>query len=42
MSDAILDLDATGQLAELAAGRISAVELLKLSMARRDETHSQG
>ena len=40
MSDSILDLDATGQLAELAAGRISAVELLKLSMARRDETHA--
>jgi amidase len=37
----ILDLDGTGQLAELAAGRISAVELLKLSMARRDETHAR-
>jgi amidase len=37
----ILDLDATGQLAELAAGRVSAVELLKLSMARRDETHAR-
>jgi amidase len=37
----ILDLDATGQLAELAAGRVSAVELLRLSMARRDETHAR-
>jgi amidase len=37
----ILDLDATGQLAELAAGRISAVELLNLSIARRDETHAR-
>jgi amidase len=37
----ILDLDATGQLAELAAGRISAAELLKLSMARRDQTHAR-
>ena len=41
MTDAILALDATGQLAELAAGRISAVELLTLSMARRDETHAK-
>ena len=41
MTDAILDLDATGQLAELTAGRISAVELLNLSMARRDETHAK-
>jgi amidase len=37
----ILNLDATGQLVELAAGRISAVELLKLSMARRDGTHAR-
>ena len=37
----ILDLDATGQLAELAAGRISAVELLKLAMARQTETHAR-
>ena len=37
----ILDLDATGQLAELAAGRVSAVELLKLSMDRREETHAR-
>jgi amidase len=36
----ILDLDATGQLAELASGRITAVELLKRSMARRAETHA--
>ena len=37
----ILDLDATGQLAELAAGRISAVELLKLAMARQTESHAR-
>lgn len=41
MTADILDLDATGQLAELAAGRISAVELLDLSMARRDATHTR-
>jgi amidase len=41
MTAEILDLDATGQLAELAAGRISAVELLNLSMARRDATHAR-
>ena len=40
MTDAILALDATSQLAELAAHRISAVELLNLSMARRDATHA--
>ena len=41
MTDEILNLDATSQLAELTAGRISAVELLTLSMARRDETHAK-
>lgn len=41
MTEAILNLDATGQLAELSAGRISAVELLKVSVARRDATHGK-
>lgn len=41
MAGDILDLDATGQLAELAAGRISAVELLKLAMARQTDTHAR-
>ena len=38
---AILDLDATGQLAELASGRISAVELLELSMDRKAQTQDR-
>lgn len=37
----ILDLDATGQLAALASRRISAVELLKLSLARHERTHAR-
>ncbi|HEX5378385.1 MAG TPA: amidase family protein [Phenylobacterium sp.] len=41
MSGDILDLDATGQLAELAAGRVSATELLTLAMERRDRTHAR-
>ena len=36
----ILDRDATSQLLALAAKRISAVELLKLSLARHAETHA--
>ena len=35
----ILDLDATGQLAALAARRISAVDLLKAALARHDQLH---
>jgi amidase len=35
----LLDLDATGQLAALAAKRVSAVELLKLALARHEQTH---
>jgi amidase len=37
--DSILSLDATGQLAALAAGRISAVELLEASLRRKDEAN---
>ncbi|HEX3700109.1 MAG TPA: amidase family protein [Phenylobacterium sp.] len=36
----ILDLDATGQLAALSAGRVSAVELLKAALARHQESHA--
>ncbi len=36
----ILDLDATGQIALLASGRIGAVELLKESLARHEQTHA--
>lgn len=38
MSD-LLALDATGQLAALARGQVSAVELLKLALARHEQTH---
>ena len=41
MSSDILDLDATGQLAALAGKRISAVELLQLSLAREAQTHAR-
>lgn len=34
-----LDLDATAQLAQLASGRVSAVELLKASLAQHERTH---
>lgn len=37
----ILELDATGQLAALAAKRISAAELLKAAMARHEQVHGQ-
>ena len=40
MSD-ILSLDATGQLIALESRRISAVELLKLSLARHEKTHGR-
>ena len=35
----VLALDASGQLALLSAGRIGAVELLKLALARHEQTH---
>ena len=35
----VLALDASGQLALLGAGRIGAVELLKLALARHEQTH---
>lgn len=35
----ILELDATGQLAALSGGRVSAVDLLKAAMARHEQTH---
>lgn len=35
----LLELDACGQLAALAGGRVSAVELLKSALARHDRTH---
>lgn len=41
MSADILDLDATGQLTALAGKRISAVELLQLSLAREAQTHGR-
>jgi amidase len=41
MSADILDLDATGQLTALAGRRISAVELLQLSLAREAQTHGR-
>lgn len=37
--DAILSLDATGQLAALSSGRVSATELLEASLRRRDEAN---
>ncbi len=39
MSDELLRRDATDQLAALAARRVSAVELLKASLARHEKTH---
>jgi len=36
----LLDLDATAQLAALAAKQVSAVELLKAALARHEETHT--
>ena len=35
----LLSLDASGQLALLASGRVTAVELLKLTLARHEQTH---
>lgn len=35
----LLDLDASGQLTLLAARRVSAVELLKMALARHEQTH---
>lgn len=35
-----IDLDATAQLSLLAAGRVSAVELLKAELARHEQTHA--
>lgn len=37
---ALLDLDATAQLAALASGRVSAVELLKAALGRHEQTHA--
>ena len=41
METDLLEADATGQLAALAAKRVSAEELLKLSLARHADTHGQ-
>ncbi len=41
MTTDILDLDATDQLAALAARRITAMDLLGLAMARQSQTHDQ-
>ncbi|THD74394.1 MAG: amidase [Phenylobacterium sp.] len=35
----LLELDATGQLVALASGRVSAVELLKATLVRHEQTH---
>ena len=37
----LVDLDATDQLSALASGRVSAVELLKASLARHEATHAR-
>jgi amidase len=37
----LLDLDATGMLAQLVSNRVSAVELLKAALARHAETHER-
>jgi amidase len=36
----LLDLDATGQLAALAGGRVGAVDLLKAALVRHEQTHA--